>query len=244
MRIYIKARILEGYVPLHYNYYLQSFFYKSLPSKMREVLHDQGIEQGPRRFKMFTFSRLYGDFEKKEDKLFYKDYVYFAFSSALELPIKYLYESLKNDPTFVIGKAKFIVDKILVKDSLVELNDYDIFYTLSPVVATKKMENESKFYFPHQLEFNYLLQLNAKRKVLALTGKTLKSDLNIRVERWRRIVVKYKRGNIEGVIGKFKLKGPLTVLKIIYEAGLGAKNSQGFGMLEFEGTSIRNILGE
>jgi CRISPR-associated endoribonuclease Cas6 len=244
VRVYIKARYLGGYVHAHYNYYLQSFFYKALPPKVRKSLHDMGVEEGPRRFKMFTFSRIYGDFTRDEGRLLYRDFVYFAFSSALDTVVKYLYEYLNSNPEFVIDKAKFVVDKVLVKNFDKELASKGLFYTLSPVVVTKRTAEGSKYLFPHQLEYDYLIKLNMKRKVLALTGKVFKTDLEVRVENWRRSVTKYKRTRVEGVMGKFKLTGTLTVLKVAYEAGLGVKNSQGFGMLEFEGTSLRDLLGE
>lgn len=244
VRIYIKARYLGGHVHAHYNYYLQSLFYKTLPPKVRKSLHDIGVEEGPRRFKMFTFSRLYGDYRREGELLFYKDFVYFAFSSAIDEVIRHVYEYLQESPEFTIDKARFVVDKVLVKGFDKELAKKGLFYTLSPVVVTKKSGERSKYLFPHQLEYDYLIRLNAERKVLAFTGKVYKTKLDVRVEEWRRAVVRYKRTRVEGVTGKFKLSGPLTMLKVIYDAGLGVKNSQGFGMLEFEGVSIRKSLGE
>jgi CRISPR-associated endoribonuclease Cas6 len=37
---------------------------------------------------------------------------------------------------------------------------------------------------------------------------------------------------IEATSGTIKIKAPANVLQLIYDAGLGAKRSQGFGMLE------------
>ncbi|BCU70078.1 CRISPR-associated endoribonuclease Cas6 [Stygiolobus caldivivus] len=244
MRLYIKARLIEGYIPVHYNYYLQSFFYKSFPGKVRKDIHDSGVRLGPRKFKMFTFSRVYGDFERRGDRLYYKDYVYFAFSSALSKLVKYVYERVNAEPQFNIGKAKLEVDKMAMREFDKELAKRGSFYTLSPVVVTKKTGDTSNYYFPHQLEYTYLLQMNAKRKVLALTGKALKTDIEVRFDNWKRAVVRYKGTRVEGARGKLKVRGPLTALKVVYEAGLGVKNSQGFGMLEYEGVSIRGVLGE
>jgi len=45
-------------------------------------------------------------------------------------------------------------------------------------------------------------------------------------------LVIYKGFIIKGWMGKFRLRGNPELIKFSYEAGLGAKNSQGFGMWE------------
>ena len=42
-------------------------------------------------------------------------------------------------------------------------------------------------------------------------------------------------GGETGTSGIIKIKVPIDVLQLIYDAGLGAKRSQGFGMLEVVG---------
>jgi len=41
-----------------------------------------------------------------------------------------------------------------------------------------------------------------------------------------------KKELIEATTGAIKIKAPANVLQLIYDAGIGAKRSQGFGMLE------------
>jgi CRISPR-associated endoribonuclease Cas6 len=43
---------------------------------------------------------------------------------------------------------------------------------------------------------------------------------------------RYKGTWIEGWTGRFLLEGPPELLRLALEAGLGAKNSQGFGYVE------------
>jgi len=42
----------------------------------------------------------------------------------------------------------------------------------------------------------------------------------------------YKNFLIKGWMGTFRLQGLKKALKLAYDAGLGSKNSQGFGMFE------------
>jgi CRISPR-associated endoribonuclease Cas6 len=44
-------------------------------------------------------------------------------------------------------------------------------------------------------------------------------------------------------MGKFSVDGPKTALEVGYYAGLGVKNSQGFGMFEAEGRGLRDMMG-
>jgi len=44
--------------------------------------------------------------------------------------------------------------------------------------------------------------------------------------------VKYKGTVIKGWMGIYRLKGAVSLLKMALDAGLGAKNSQGFGCVE------------
>ena len=46
----------------------------------------------------------------------------------------------------------------------------------------------------------------------------------------RKIVTKYKGIYITGWLGNYKISGERKYLDFLYQTGLGAKNSQGFGM--------------
>ena len=52
-------------LPIHYNYLIQSLIYHSLDEEFAEFLHDQGYEVEKRKFKLFNFSRLLGQYEMK-----------------------------------------------------------------------------------------------------------------------------------------------------------------------------------
>jgi CRISPR-associated endoribonuclease Cas6 len=45
-------------------------------------------------------------------------------------------------------------------------------------------------------------------------------------------VVYYKDTVIKGWLGKYMLTGDLKLIRLVFSVGIGAKNSQGFGMLE------------
>jgi CRISPR/Cas system endoribonuclease Cas6 (RAMP superfamily) len=47
-------------VPVHYNEFIQAMIYAHLDAHLAQALHDEGIPQGKRHLKLFTFSRLLG----------------------------------------------------------------------------------------------------------------------------------------------------------------------------------------
>lgn len=239
MRICLKLRVTSGTVPVHYNYLVQSFLYRRFPPKSGRLIHDRGVEEGPRRFKLFTFSRLYGDFARVGDQLKFKDFAYLCVSSIFRVEMKYLARSLLQDSEVRIGRATFAVDSLKVVEFPEESRE---FYTLSPIVVTKRTDR-TKYLMPHHEEFGMLLELNLKRKVRAVKGRQLRSPILVRFVKWRRVLTVYKGNPVVGVMGKFSVDGPKTALEVGYYAGLGVKNSQGFGMFEAEGRGLRDLMG-
>jgi len=79
---------------------------------------------------------------------------------------------------------------------------------------------------------------NLKKKVVAFYGEGKYPELDgayirpYRVDEKNMAIVKYKGFVIKGWMGLFKLNLPEPYLSLAYNAGLGAKNSQGFGMWE------------
>jgi CRISPR-associated endoribonuclease Cas6 len=47
-------------------------------------------------------------------------------------------------------------------------------------------------------------------------------------------MLKFKGTWVRGWMGKYLLEGDPGLLKVAYDAGLGSKNSQGFGLFEVE----------
>ncbi len=63
MRLLIELNSEKDLViPIHYNYYIQGLLYKSISPKLAQILHDHGFPIEKRRFKLFTFSRILGEY--------------------------------------------------------------------------------------------------------------------------------------------------------------------------------------
>ncbi|MGB9824119.1 MAG: hypothetical protein ACPLN0_06715 [Candidatus Hydrothermia bacterium] len=62
MRLKLTFKPVSDYIalPIHYNHMVQAFIYSSLEQDIANWLHEKGFEYGPGKFKLFTFSWIFG----------------------------------------------------------------------------------------------------------------------------------------------------------------------------------------
>ncbi|MFW6129843.1 MAG: CRISPR-associated endoribonuclease Cas6 [Atribacterota bacterium] len=239
-------------LPLQYNYILQGFIYTNFKNHFSHLLHDKGykLDDNKRKFKLFTFSRINSNNSYKIGKnnniktiTFYDD-VYFKISSPIDELIQQFCEKMASQDLFILGNKKFI-NKLHVKEIAIEspkeftyeerinlLTPITVYSTLMKADGSKK----TYFYKPYEKEFEELIRNNIYKKYKAYYKK-LPSENNFQLEYISRnpkdrIGIKYKNFYIEGWRGKYRINSSPELIKFAYDAGLGAKNSQGFGMFE------------
>lgn len=231
-------------LPIHYNYVLQSFIYNNLSDDFAEFLHSQGFKLGRRSFKLFTFSRIMGNFELlPEQKIQIFSPFEVVVSSPLEKFIKDFAASLlKKEDINLIGQ-RIEVENITVYPAIKEENVKDgiIIKMISPVVVYKTFRNETEkktYYFnPVEQEFSELIKKNLIKKATILYNNNFEDSFfeiqpNFEVNQNYCKIIKYKDTVIKGWMGIYKICGDPLLLKTAYESGLGSKNSQGFGCFE------------
>ena len=223
-------------LPQHYNHLVQSAIYSSISPSLSKFLHESGFLYGKRSFKLFTFSRLFGRYQLLGSKILFEDHIELWISS----PIKKFIEDIAN---FILKRGYMMIgnDKLCVTEIIFpkepNISQRVKIRMLSPVTVystlyTREGNKKTYYYSPYEKDFSRLINENAKKKFYVLEGKKLKSYMKISPIRVRECVSMYKRTVIKGWYGEFSLEGPITLIKCVYEAGLGAKNSQGFGMFE------------
>ncbi len=116
------------------------------------------------------------------------------------------------------------------------LSPITIYSTLSNPESLKK----TYYYSPLEKEFYRLIKLNLLKKYNSFYLTNLSEDsFNFNLEldyfdyKKHYKVIIYK-GNyvIKGFYGNFIVSGDRDIIKFAYDVGLGAKNSQGFGMFD------------
>ncbi|MCX7942670.1 MAG: CRISPR-associated endoribonuclease Cas6 [Dictyoglomaceae bacterium] len=232
-------------LPCHYNYYLQTLIYSTFSSNIAKKLHDEGFLLGKRKFKLFTFSRILekGKIIFKKDGTKFLNFgrkITFYFSSPIDDIVGNLGERAFRERDFIFYKNKVYVShlEILLPP---KIEDKVYIRMLSPLtVYSTFLKNGSKithFYRPHEKEFSKLIEENAKKKSQIFHKDMYKEgSLNIKpyrfsLEKNRKIII-FKNTPIEGWTGIFELSGEPNLIRITYDAGIGSKNSEGFGMWE------------
>lgn len=239
-------------IPIHYNYLVQSAIYAALDSDFSGFLHNTGFEGAGRRFKLFTFSRLAGAY-RLSDATGEITYTSPTVKLIVSSPVNKFCESLLNGlltkDSLRIGSVTLLIQEVKVDRPLVVTDDTNPrietieteirVKTLSPVVvySTLLRPEGGKYtcYFqPGEGDFSRLVIENLYKKYQALYACTPpEGEIQIKPLRQPKLqIVKYKGSVIKGYSGILSMKGPASLLQIAVDAGLGAKNSMGFGLLE------------
>jgi len=243
MRVCFEFRTKEEFkVPVSYNYGVQSLIYKYIDRQLSDFLHDKGYIFGKRRFKLFTFSRIQGHarFLRNEKVFAFAD----SFNIIVASPIGTFIESLAEN--FIkSAEARLFKQTVHVESINVCAQphfDSEVVVTmLSPVTmystfSTPDGRKKTYYYNPFEKEFSQLLEENLKKKYEILyKTKANGADFSIEpigISKNHEKIIDYKGTVIKGWMGRYRLKGSPELLALGYNAGLGGKNSQGFGCFE------------
>jgi CRISPR-associated endoribonuclease Cas6 len=225
--------------PLEYNHIIQGFIYRNIDETLASFLHDKGFITKGRSFKLFTFSRLLGKYRINRDKIEFEKGFKFWIASPVDNLIESFASNLARKPGVLLGDEKFFVTSIEVKPRP-SYNDAEIFM-LSPVTVYSTLlkpdgGKKTYYYNPKEEDFGRLINENMRKKYTAFFGKEaddLGMDMTpVRVRASDEKIVRYKGFIIKGWMGKYHIKGDEELISLAYDTGLGAKNSQGFGMFE------------
>ena len=247
MRVCLFFNAAESVIlPIHYNHLVQAMIYKNISEDLAGFLHDRGFLVGKRQFKLFTFSRLNGRFtiDRAKGRITFHGGLSLQISSPIERFVADIANSMVRRGSVLLGGNMLTVKEMAFPAGFEAKDGKFTIRMLSPLTVystliTSDGRKKTYYYSPYEGEFSELVSANAKKKHFLLTGRVLKSDIKIRPLKVKEVVVIYKGNVVKGWMGTFALKGPASLIKTVYEAGLGAKNPQGFGMFEVVECSSR-----
>lgn len=250
MRIVIKFEVEQGnlVLPIHYNHLIQGFIYRNINKVLADKYHDGGFVFGKRSYKLFVFSRLLSKKVKIEDGLI-------SFSSPILLKIgamdSRLLESLA---LYLIKKGEVKLGDNTCRFSSIEVeapinvNGAVLVKAISPISVRKTLyersgKRKSYYFSPWEPEFSELILGNLKRKAKAFYGEGVELPevehsiiAPVKVSSGNLKIFIYKKGSkdyvVKGWMGLYELRLPQFYFDLAYSAGLGEKNSLGFGMIE------------
>ncbi len=227
-------------LPVHYNEYVQALIYTHLDQHLARALHEEGIAEGKRHLKLFTFSRLLGPCRVRGGWLEPLGSLRLVVASPMIPFLESFALHLVTNSGLRVGPARFSVEAVEVELQqpyrrpvlLRALSPIAVYSTLQTADGRKK----TYYYAPQEPEFERLVLSNLRRKVRAWTGEDIPEDgasfRPVRVDARNQHIVLYKGTVIKGWTGIYELSAPEPYFRMALDAGLGSKNSQGFGCVE------------
>lgn len=235
-------------LPIHYNHHLQSLIYGNVKDQAIQIrYHDSGFQKGNKKFKLFTFSRLSGNFliDQTKGTIQFTPPVSLIISSVEDAFLSSFLEEA------VISKNLYLNGKKIEVESFEPVNpkwfstDVQI-EMLSPITVYRtELTNGKKYthYFsPWENDFSELVSLNLTEKFKVVNPEKVIEkglislipmfDENLKYQK----VIKFKSTIIKGWMGTYRLQGPIEIIKQAYYAGIGTKNSEGFGCFKIFGS--------
>jgi len=110
------------------------------------------------------------------------------------------------------------------------------FRLMSPMVVRNMKNRTGKEYISHE---HPAFSENIYHSVLHMCRDFIRTDYNLKSDdfvftpvRCKQAKIYHYKEVISAVSGTFSIKAPAEVLKLVYDAGIGARRSQGFGMVE------------
>ena len=236
MRIIVTLQVESLRLPLACNYILQSFIYRVLSnnSDYSGFIHDSGYRAERKAFKLFTFRGLTGRYSIEGKDILFHGSVSLELRSPDAMFIQTFLAGCRIGQSFSLyGQEVTVSSCRLINAPL--LLDGALVATISPItVHTTDGMGHTVYYNPFDAAFYDQVVANAQRKWASFYGNAPFSFSLESVENrtYRRLVTRFKGTYITGWHGNFILHGAPQALDFLYHTGLGARNSQGFGMFE------------
>jgi len=200
-------------------------------------LHDKGFQWGKRVYRLFVYSDLIPTHKTlSRDGLTDVRWMIWQIGSPDQRFIKNFVEGLKRQ-----GMLLKLFDTVVEVVDLVQiepprLTSGLVFHTISPIAVSIGNPNRSKhpiYLHPDQPEFIEALEKNLIAKWEAFHQKPWnEAYFGIRVWNPKRKLVRVFNIKVLAWHLHLQIWGSNEVIRFAYDAGLGIKNSQGFGMIE------------
>lgn len=220
-------------LPISYHHIEQSAIY----ALIRGNLHDKGASYEKRDYKLFTFGPIEGKYTVKDKRITFHDNISFEFRCYDDEVMKMFISNL-NEHGFRLGDISYHNIDYVLTEKKIEISKVRV-KMLSPICVYETTEDKHTLFFsPKDSDFYRLVNDNFQRKYAAAFLKNADEAIILSTERFNdrdRYFTKYKDYYIEAWKGIYTISGPSEYLSFLYDTGLGAKNSQGFGMFELIG---------
>ena len=222
---------------------IQGLIYKALSADgaYASAVHENGSEGAGRRYKMFTFSELQGKYQVYDGKITYPEGASLRISSAEPYFIQLVFAFFNSNKRIFLGEGTTAVGDVSLEDSRIFENELTV-RTLSPItVYVTEADGHTTYFSPDDPRFLRAIEANARRKYIARFGTDEGFSLNVALNDAftpTKRMTRFKSTFITAWHCSLVLSGTPQTLDLLYNVGLGSKNSQGFGMISMLQTSL------
>lgn len=237
MRLKITCTLKEDeqlVLPINYLHILQAVIYNCLRTEdgLSDYIHDVGLQNGGKTFRPFIFSWLRGLYKVADKKICFTDTVEFEVRSLFPGILECIKFNIENNG-LRIGTHFFENPKAELSN--IEINDDRLrIRMLSPICTYSTLKDgKTHYYCPDEAEFFRTIEHNFIHKYETYYKREPLGDISLKavhVSRRDRVVTSYQNTRITAWYGIYELSGLKEYLDFSFHTGLGAKNSQGFGM--------------
>ncbi|MFB6273403.1 MAG: CRISPR-associated endoribonuclease Cas6 [Salinibacter sp.] len=236
----------ELVIPRQYNPLLQGLLYHHLDKPIAQQMHEEGFRdpQGQRPLKFFTFSRLLGKWQAQGDRMVFRGPIRWVVASPYEDLLASLFNHLLTNRQLRLGDQPVEVAELSAEPAA-EWSGTAQVKMLSPVTVystlyTAEGTPKTYYYSPFEGEFEDQVLKNLQRKARVWYGEEFPLEGRVRPVKASsrdQHIVKFKGTVIKAWTGIYELDLSPAFWAMAYHAGIGAKNSQGFGCIVLHGSS-------
>ena len=239
MQLHLTLSASSFALPINYRPLVHGAIYRTAaddPIYYANLHNAIGADKKSRAFKGFTFSPLNGPYTVDGSTIWFHNQAALEIRSIDPTLIHLLYRHFTQTGSVTLGAETIAVSACQITDT--HLNtDKAVVRMISPAVAYVTNDDQHTVYFqPDDKRFYSALVRNAERKnkvfqpeiPFRLSVRSLNDGLP------RKQFSRFKKTYITGWFGRYLLEGAPEVIDLLYQTGIGAKNSEGFGLFAVE----------
>lgn len=227
-------------IPIAYQHSVQALIYAALEkgdTSYSSFLHNVGYQSDSSISKLFCFGLIHGKASFIPPHITYENSICVEIRSPLEELYKVLLDGLNSSDLWELNGNPLILTKIETTEYKVT-NDNIKIKMDSPLCAHityyESDKRKTLFLNPMNHEILSLLNQNLKNKYVSAYGIEPDSKIDFKCSNLNssdKFVTSFKNKiRITAWNGIFELSGKKELLTFLYDAGLGTRNAQGFGL--------------
>jgi CRISPR-associated endoribonuclease Cas6 len=249
VKLTLLATKRNAVLPLNYNHAVAGLIYRTIGNASEAfatALHDEGFAADHRRFKLFTFSRLFVKNRRVvgDRMVLESPEVSLQVSSPVGEFIEHFVSGLFQSERFHIAGIEFTLSEA---ETIAppEFSGRMSFRALAPLTESVRDEQNRVRYLNLEDDWSGVIERNLARKYEALYGRAAVYDglhwewdkvyIAEATRRSRRpsVLIELSEGTkVRGWLAPFTIEGNKELIELGYETGFGSRNSMGFGMTE------------